>query len=349
MTIGEKLDDAECLRVKEVYDQYKSIKKTSEILGKSRQWVSWRVEKAEKILKDKQPDIVLPDFPSDDLPIEKIIDLMEQRSGKRKESYAAHTWYPVKVNDDKPIGILWFGDPHLDDAGADWGLIKHHAKLCKTTSGLYGANIGDTTNNWSGRLAHLYASQETSKKTAQRLAQWFMLDSGITWLLWLLGNHDNWSDGAEVLKLMAKRHKTQKIVCHDWESRFVLQFKNGAEIRVNAAHDFAGQSMWNPLHGAVKTASFGNNIDLLVCGHKHNWAMAQWELGTQGSIPTMIRVKGYKTYDTYAQRIGHYEQTEGAAILTIIDPNARSQAGRVLAFADVDHGVGYLKWLRSKS
>ena len=36
-------------------------------------------------------------------------------------------------------------------------------------------------------------------------------------------------------------------------------------------------------------------------------------------------------------------------ILTIIDPRATTRAGRVTAYADVEAGVEYLKWLRSKS
>ncbi len=304
------------------------------------------------LMRYKKPQtdggIEFPDFPADDLPIEELIDLAVKRSKIRKQSYEAHTWFTVNVNDDRPIGILWFGDPHIDDNGCDWELLKHYASLCEGTEGLYGANIGDTTNNWSGRLAALYAKQDTSVKTARRYAAWLMLNSGITWLLWLIGNHDGWGDGAEVLQLMAAKHKTQKIVCHDWEARFVLRFKNGCEVRVNAAHDFAGNSMWNPLHGAVKAAKQGDHVDLLVCGHKHNWAISQWEMAAQGNIPVMIRVKGFKTYDQYAMRLGYYEQKEGAAILTIINPRATG-AGRVMAFADVDSGVEYLKWLRKSS
>lgn len=292
-------------------------------------------------------DIELPDFPSDNIPINKILDTMEERSQLRIKSYEAHTWFPVKVNDTKPIGILWFGDPHLDDNGCDIKLLRHYARLCADTPGLYGANIGDTTNNWSGRLAALYAKQDSSLKTARRLAEWFMLDSGIKWLLWLIGNHDAWGDGAEILAMMAAKHKTQKVVTHDWEARFVLQFRNGAEVRVNAAHDFRGDSMWNPLHGAVKAAKMGDKIDLLVCGHKHNWAVSQWEMAAQQISPCMIRVKGFKTYDDYAMRLGHYEQKEGAAILTIIDPK-KPLTCRVTAFVDVDAGVEYLKWLRSR-
>jgi hypothetical protein len=347
---GERLSDEQCLERLRAYNTFGSYKAAYEATGISRNSLKRGVETARERNLDAPEDanLILPDFPADDVPIEKLLDMAEERSQLRIASYDAHTWFPVKVTDDMPIGIMWFGDPHLDDNGCDWKLLRRHAHLCKTTPGLYGANIGDTTNNWAGRLAALYAKQDASQKTARRFASWLMLDSGIRWLLWLIGNHDQWGDGAEILALMAAKHKTQKIVCHDWEARFVLQFKNGAEFRINAAHDFAGNSMWNPLHGTVKAAKFGDKTDLLVCGHLHNWAISQWEMAEKGTIPVMIRVKGYKTNDDYARKLGHHEQKEGASILTIIDPRAETKAGRVTAFADVENGVEYLKFLRAK-
>lgn len=346
---GVRLTDEQCLARLRAFKKFGSYKAASEAMGINRQAVRHGVEEAQKRNLDKtDKGIELPDFPADDIPIDRLLDIMEERNHLRKQSYEAHEWFPVKVRESKAIGILWFGDPHLDDNGCDIKLIRRYAELCASTDGLYGANIGDSSNNWSGRLAALYAKQEASQKTARRLVEWFMLHSGIKWALWLLGNHDTWGDGADILALMAAKHKTQKIICHDWEARFVLQFKNGCEIRVNAAHDFPGNSMWNPLHGTVKAAKFGDRIDLLVCGHLHNWAISQWEMAAQGNIPLMIRVKGFKTYDSYAQRLGHYEQREGSAILTVIDPNAATKAGRVQAFADVESGVEFLKWLRSR-
>lgn len=347
---GENLTDEQCLERLKAFKTFGSYKAASEAIGINRQAIKHGVEAAKaRGLDAPAEDLVFPDFPNDDVPIDKLLDLVEERSQLRIKSFDAHTWFPVKVNDDKPIGIMWFGDPHLDDNGCDWKLIRRHAHLCKTTPGLYGANIGDSSNNWAGRLAALYAKQDTSVKTARRFVEWFMLDSGIKWMLWLIGNHDQWGDGSEILARMATKHKTQKIVCHDWEARFVLQFKNGCEIRINAAHDFAGNSMWNPLHGPVKAARFGDHVDLLVCGHKHTWAISQWEMAEQGNVPVMIRAKGYKTNDDYARKLGFYEQKEGAAILTVIDPKAATKGGRVVPFADIEAGVEYLKWLRSRN
>lgn len=288
-------------------------------------------------------DLELPEFPADDISVEEDLAQGAKAFSIRRDSFEAHTWFKVKVKDPKPIGVLWLGDPHIDDNGCDLPTLLHHANLCKTTEGLYGANIGDATNNWSGRLAHLYANQNTSKKRAQRRAEWLMLNSGIRWLIWLMGNHDAWGDGAELLAMMGRKHKTQKIVMHDWEARFSLAFPNGREFRIWAAHDFPGHSMWNPMHGPLKASKFGKDADLLVAGHKHNWAVFRYENADRGVTQTLIRVKGYKTDDDYARRLGIQEQRGGCSILTIFDPTSR----QISAFDDVDTGVRFLNKLRS--
>lgn len=340
--VQPKISFAECERTHKSYLSHnQSVKATAESMGRNRQWVRTRLTGYEA----QKPDLVFPDFPASDLPIERIIEGMKERSALQKISTEAHSWFPVKVNDKKPIGLMLIGDPHVDDDGCDWTLLSQHIEICKQP-GVYAINIGDSTNNWAGRLVRLYANQETSSATARRLAEWFMLDSGIRWLVFLLGNHDAWADGSAILSEMAKRHKTQKLDLHDWEARFSLNFPNGAKINIWAAHDFPGDSQWNPIHGAVKAARFGPEVDLLVCGHKHNWGMSQWELADKGTTPTMIRVRGYKFNDDYARRIGKTEQKEGASILVIIDPNSKTASGKIITFVDVEKGANYLKFLR---
>lgn len=321
----------------------KSLRATSTALGISRDAIRNSINAYEAA----KPNIEFPDFPASDLPIDRIIDSMKERTTLRRASYEAHTWFPVKVNDKKPIGIMWFGDPHIDDDGCDWTLLSKHIELCKQP-GIYGVNIGDTTNNWAGRLVKKYADQETSAKTASRLAEWLMLDAGIRWLVFLLGNHDAWGDGSAILAQMAKRHGTQKLVLHDWEARFSLNFPNGQKVNIWAAHDFPGDSMWNPLHGPVKAARFGPDVHLLVCGHKHNWGVSQWELADKGTSPVMIRTRGYKFNDDYARRIGKTEQDSGSSIFTVINPLASTPEGRIIPFVDVEAGVDYLQFLRGR-
>ncbi len=167
--------------------------------------------------------------------------------------------------------------------------------------------------------------------------------------MWLAGNHDQWGDGVDILARMTSRYGTHRLVYHDWEARFSIDFPSGTSIRTYVAHDLPGSSIWNPLHSHIKAAKFGKDIDLLVSGHRHNWAISQLELAEQESTPLMIRVASYKRFDDYAKRIGVIEQSEGAGILVVIDPKAQSRAGRLVPFVDVAAGAAYLTWLRKRA
>lgn len=337
------------------HQKHGSVSAAAAALGISRSTLQHSLLKAASDGIEAEPpdetaidDVEFPAFPDEDVSVEKIIDLMCQRYEKRKASHEAHTWFPIKMPDDKPFGILFAGDPHVDDNGCNWPALRRHVELCRTTEGIYGVNIGDTTNCWGGRLIRKYADQDTSAKTARRLAEWLLLKSGVRWLVWLYGNHEHMGDGMHVLAEMAKRYGTKRIAMHDWEARFVLQTPNGTEFRVNCAHNFPGNSMWNPNHGPVKAAKFGDRIDLLVCGHTHNWAISHWELPEQGVSPLMIRTRGYKHMDDYARRLGHGDQDDGQSILVVFDPGALSRSGRLIPFVDIEKGAEYLSWLRKE-
>lgn len=284
--------------------------------------------------------LTMPRFPSKRPSIEKMIAARTEHFERLHKRVESESWFNVHVRDSKPIGILWFGDPHLDDDSCNWPLLQKHVKHCATVNGLYGANIGDTTNNWAGRLARLYAEQDVSRATARDFAKWFLTSAGITWLVWIMGNHDEWESGSEILRLMDIHGKVPML---DWEARFQLVFPNRQRVRIHAAHDFPGHSMWNIGHGPMRAAKMTSDADLYVCGHKHDWTINNFE--HSGRCPVAIRARGYKMADSYAVRHGFQQSTQGSAILTIIDPSA-APAGRVLAFADADQGVRVLKALR---
>ena len=65
----------------------------------------------------------------DEEPIEDI--LARQRKGfeRRAKAASSRKWFPVKVHETKPYGILWFGDPHIDNGGCNWPLLER----CETT------------------------------------------------------------------------------------------------------------------------------------------------------------------------------------------------------------------------
>lgn len=305
-------------------------------------WIrSYDAERRAREEASSHPEIGMPEFPLDDLPVEDVIDHLTKRFEVKNASFKAHTWFPIKIKSKLPVAIVWVGDPHVDDGGCNWVLLRRDIDLITSTEGCYAANVGDTTNNWSGRLVRLYAQQDTSVSTARQLAQWLMLDSGVTWLIWVLGNHDAWGDGSAILAQMAKRYQTHRLICHDWEARFTLDFGDWTQ-RVFLAHDFKGSSIWNPMHGPMREGQLGEDADLFVCGHRHQSGMFTFENVGRGKVQTFIRVRGYKFHDDHARRGGFKEQEQGCAAITVFDPSTRTST----SFLDVPTGIEFLKQRR---
>lgn len=316
---------------------------TAKVLGITRQSLQKRIKNHLTDQYKKDREIVPADLPEEDIPTEEIIKTMCDRFSARKANADATKWRKFQVNTDKPIGICWFGDPHLDDNGCNWPALKEHCEIVAETEGMYGANIGDSHNNWVGRLMREYANQDTSIATAYKLIEWFFKDSGIDWLIMLTGNHDSWNDDARYLKSVCKN------ICPmvDWRAQINLVFKNGREVKIDAAHDHKGHSQWNALHGQQKASSMGGSADLYIAGHRHNWALAQNECPETGRVYHLARARGYKHIDQYAVTCGFGNQAHGSSIVTIIDPKA-SPLNLVRCFSDVREGAEYLKFLRGR-
>jgi hypothetical protein len=299
--------------------------------------VKWRAE-------EKRASVEMPEFPDDDIPIEEIIAHQEKQFRKKFDHHRAKKWFPIKVRMDGPIGLSFFGDPHIDDDGCNWPLLRRDCEIHRKTPALFGVNIGDTTNNWVGRLMRLFANQNMGQSRARKLAKWLLPESGVTWLAWLIGNHDAWNEGDAILRAMGGH----LVPMEDWQAQFKLVFPNGRECRIWAAHDFPGHSQWNSLHGPQKAAHTKDWAHVYACGHKHNWAAHQEESASKEFVYWLLRARGYKFFDSHSEHLGHASQQEGAAITAVINPDASNMAGLVQAFADMEAAADYLTFLRKR-
>lgn len=281
------------------------------------------------------------------LPVHQSVDdLLAERSRKfllKRKHEESRKLIPVKVNIPGPIGILHFGDPHIDDDGTDIVALQQHVKLVKSTEGLFAANVGDTTNNWVGRLARLYGDQSTSAEEAWILAEWFVKELRRKWLYILGGNHDLWSGAGDPLKWICNQIDALN---QPSEARLALQFQNGREVVINARHDFSGHSQWNPAHGVGKAAQLGAHDHILICGHKHTSGYMQLKCPATGTISHAIQVASYKVYDRFARDKGFRDQNISPCVVTIINPEARNETGLVQVFTDPSLAAQFLTAMR---
>jgi hypothetical protein len=266
---------------------------------------------------------------------EEIISRLRADSIRREAAKTQGYRIRVGVPDDKPFVLAFVGDPHLESQHTDWDLLEHDLELLRK-AGVYSINIGDTTDNWGDKLVRLYADQRATKADGRRLARWFLKESGVSWLLWLFGNHDAWNDWSSIFR----EENTTGVPMVDWIARVTLVLENGLEINLTCAHDFPGSSMWNKLHANVRAAIMHGDSDVYVAGHRHIWGLHQGEL-ENGRGFIALRSRGYKGSDEHSVRHGFSSQKFGATTAIVVDPTASSAMEALTPFRDLSAAVKF--------
>ncbi|MBK8246262.1 MAG: metallophosphoesterase [Gemmatimonadetes bacterium] len=341
------ISEAEAREALAAVEKYGSVAAASVAMGMPRTTLQSRVRsaKAREMAFSAKPTFTAPILPDGEVPIEEIIDRLCRGYGKRAEAEDARRLIPVTINREGPIGIVHIGDPHVDDDGCNWPLLRKHLDVIRKTDCLLGATVGDLQNSWIGRLARLYGNQETSARTAWRLVEWFV--RSIPWLYIVKGNHDMWAGNGDPLDWMARSVPGP---VEPWGCRIDLRFPNGRGVRVNARHDFSGHSMWSTVHGPVKAATMGWRDHILTCGHKHTSGYAVLKDPSTGLVSHAIRVGGYKQIDDYGKELGLPNQNIFPSAVTVIDPRFEDDDPRlVTTLFDVEEGAEYLTWRRRKA
>lgn len=319
--------------------RYGSVRKYAREKGVPRQTVRSQIKQAES--RGIYADVEFPSLPESSLSAKSLIDQACEQFTVHKTAHDARRWMEIKIKTDEPIGICFMGDPHIDNYGCNWPLLRRDISILEDTEGLYAVNIGDLTDNWVGRLMRLYADSSMSKKDGWKLAKYLLKDAKIKWLCHILGNHDLWNDGA----LLIKANAHPLVPVEEWQSRFQVVFKNNVRVRVHVAHNFPGTSIWNEMHGPKKASMMEEQADIYACGHKHQWAIHEGENSQRDFLYWLIRARGYKTLDSYANVRGYGSQEYGSSVTAIIDPN-NTGVVRIRCFPDLAEAAEFLKWKR---
>jgi UDP-2,3-diacylglucosamine pyrophosphatase LpxH len=220
-----------------------------------------------------------------------LADLLSDRAkefGRKQAHHEAKRNLTLKIEEFKPFGVLFFGDPHVDDPGCDIDALVYYLETAKGTDGLYAVNVGDLTNNWVGGLQRLYAHQTTTDDEATELLEWLV--SQVPWLLMVLGNHDRWGP----------------LAAHICQSHGVTYASHGAKMTVESygqpivmdvRHTHRGNSMYNASHGQLKKSFRGSDADIIIGGHTHSSAYTMVKNGVTGKISHCVRIGAFKRYD----------------------------------------------------
>lgn len=292
----------------------------------------------------KKPEFSVSEIPPDDVSVEELLRHRKRQFEEKTKHEIARKLISVNVHIEGPIAILHHGDPHVDDDGTDVHALEKNRNLCIETEALFAANVGDLTNNWIGRLARLYAEQGTSAKHAWALAEWFISEQ--PWLYMIAGNHDAWSGEGDPIKWIARQGRA---LYQSSEVRLELSFPNGNKVRINARHDFAGHSQYNPVHGQTKATMFGVRDHIAVSGHRHASGYGILKDPQSGIVSHLLQIASYKIFDRFARDKGFRDMHLSPCAVTTIDPALPGDhPDMIKIWWDPDQGVEYLRFLRAR-
>lgn len=307
--------------------------------------INWKLYRPFSGPRDDAPRFIPPLLPAEDMPVEDLIASLEQSFKRRSEHAAAKKWMRFTLTEPGPYILAFVGDPHVDDNGCNWPLLKRDLDLMRQPH-VHGVCLGDVTNNWSGKLQRLYAHQDVTRDRAWKLAQHFF--STVPWLMLIKGNHDIWSQShgqGDPLDWMQRG----AALLEDWSAKFEVATPDGHAVKVWAAHDFKGTSLYNPLHGPMRAQRFSaGEADVLVGGHQHHWELFQGEDADKGRAPYWLaRARGYKFIDPHADHHQYASQQHGATIAALVDPTREGPAA-VQCYADLAEAVEILEFKRER-
>lgn len=291
--------------------------------------------------QSREPAFEYPELPPKEKSYEEVKASQIDHFERLKTHREAAKLIKVRVKLDGPYGVMVKGDPHLDNPGTDWPLLDRHIQIIKRTEGLFGANVGDLTDNWVGRLARLYANSHVSRSEAIVLIEGYLRE--VRWLWIDPGNHDLWSGADDPVQWITRFAG----VHYKWQgSRLELVPPSGESVIVNSRHDHPGHSQYHPTHGPLKASIWdGFNDDIYTCGHIHSGGY-MINPHNNGKISHIFRASSYKVYDDHKDERGFMERHLPAGVF-IINPHAPG-IGKITFFGDVEHGADVLTWMRRR-
>lgn len=279
--------------------------------------------------------------------VEELVEYRRQQYRQKDAHEQGRKRIRIDIKMDGPIGILWEGDPHVDDDGADIDALEEHALLARDTEGVFACCVGDVTNNWVGRLARLYAEQSTTAAEAWLLAEWWLNLHGDS-MLWLVGgNHEAFSGASDPIRWIMRA----KAAAYEGdEVRAALHLPGDRVVRIHNRHAFPGHSMYNPAHGVGRELQFGKRDHIAVAGHIHTSGYMVLRDPSDASIVMhAVQVASYKRHDLYSRQKGFKDNRLGPSALTVINPVLSDHhPDFIKLFWEPREGVDYLSFLRSR-
>lgn len=249
------------------------------------------------------------------LDIDEYYELLKKTNTAVMRLESKQTKTTLHIDDDKPIGIAFWGDWHVGAKGVDYEQLDADQALINATDGLYVIGMGDYKDNGNA-LVHPASTQETVATTdmQDKIVMRKFEQTADKYLAVIRGCHDDWD-----------KHNSNKdfiqVLCditgavNLWHGGIINLTVGDQEYRIGARHKYKNESGLNTTNTQRNFVNDFGHCDIVAFAHKH-YAEMQHTV-RMGEETIYLRSGAYKRYDEFGQKLAGYEGGLGVPVVIL--------------------------------
>lgn len=290
--------DEEALRLFE--DEGLSHEEIKERLGlKTTKQVNHAILRARKAQAVEYED--KREYTDDD--VEEFIRAMVELQERHEKLNTKQTKAKVRINDNKPIGVAYWGDWHIGAVGVDYKLFESDLAKIRDADGLYFIGAGDYKDNMVLHPGSQF--EQVIQPGMQDIAVKHYLEQVAGKCLALVrGCHEDWCKKLTDVDFM-------EFLCHITGA---VNLWHGGEFTIKLGdqsylwrcrHKYKYQSSLNLENAMRRINELQGPCDVAAEAHLHNGYIMTRNL--MGADRIMLRSGTYKLSDEYGEKLAGYK------------------------------------------
>ncbi len=250
----------------------------------------------------------------------------------------------ITLDDDKPVGIAFWGDWHIGARGVAYDQFDKDKELILDTDGLYCIGTGDYKDNQNALVHASGVTEQTATPGMQDLlvSEFFKELSG-KMLAAVRGCHDDWDKRISDKDFLATMCDKEHADCVNlWHGGGVNIKLGGITYKIRVRHKYKGESDLNTTNAQRRLLDAFGPSDVIALAHKHYPDLQMPQKMKQKVI--FLRSGSYKVYDEYGQKLAGYQAEFGVPVVVIFP-----EEKRLVPFRELRDGITFLKAVRGET
>lgn len=303
-----------------------------------------------KVASDETYRAVTTIVPSEDEPIEDLIERALEISERKKINNASKSCIDIKVKFEGPYGVVGIPDNHMDNPGTELKRMLKDAEMIREHPHLFAVAIGDGIDNFIvGKLEKVRRGQQIKLSDSWRMQEYYVDIIADKLIAAIGGNHNDWSKDMSGLDPLADIFENRGLgnIYDADQIRVRLTSPNGKSFTHMARHKYKGASRFHSIHGImIHMLEKWEGEDVFWGGHIHQASHAAIQRNWEGSARAVhgVQLGAYKVIDEYAKREGFRANQPFLTPMIIHIP----ETGETIFVDDINRGVQFLKIIRKE-